>query len=151
VKPRRSGRWLAHPPLAPLLVCVLVVLVATTRLAVNTALASQALISVTIIDDPRPVEKWGYAPTNRKVPVGSWVTWSNDGYEAHSVTALNGAFDSGTLNPSEGFSWYFDEDGTYKYVCSLHDWMVGTIVVGSGEAPAPTDPPSDPTEDASEQ
>jgi len=143
---------LPRTALAPRLLSTLVALVAATLVAAGSAAASQTLVSVTIIDDPRPVEKWGYAPASRKVPVGSWVTWSNDGYEAHSVTALSGEFDSGTLNPSEGFSWYFDEDGTYKYTCSLHDWMVGTIVVGSGVAPTPTEsPPSEPTEDASEQ
>jgi plastocyanin len=99
--------------------------------------SSQALVSISIVDDPRPVEQWGFAPANRRVPVGSWVTWSNDGYDAHSVTSVDGSFDSSVLNPSEGFSWYFDQDGTYEYVCALHDWMVGSVIVGSGIAPQP--------------
>ncbi len=101
--------------------------------------SGQALVSISIVDDPRPVEQWGYAPANRRVPVGSWVTWSNDGYDAHSVTAVDGSFDSSILNPSEGFSWYFDQDGTYEYVCALHEWMVGRVIVGSGGAPEPSE------------
>jgi hypothetical protein len=101
---------------------------------------AQPLISINIVDDPRPQEKWGYAPANRKVPVGAWVTWSNAGYDQHTVTAVDGTFDSDILNPSEGFSWYFDQDGTFEYVCALHTWMVGKIVVGSGIAPPPTPP-----------
>jgi len=123
----------------------LVALAASVLPAASSALASQSLVSIAIIDDPRPIEKWGYAPANRKVPVGTWVTWSNDGYDAHSVTA-DGVFDSGVLNPSEGFSWYFDTDGTYQYICSLHDWMAGKIVVGTGIAPEPP-APEEPTQE----
>ncbi len=117
-----------------------------TCLPTAASAAGQTLVSVAIVDYPRPVEKWGYAPGNRKVPVGSWVTWSNDGTDAHTVTATDGTFDSALLNPSEGFSWYFDQNGTYQYVCTLHDWMKGTIVVGNGvavQAPAEPAPPPD--------
>jgi plastocyanin len=108
--------------------------------AASNAAAQSTLVSVNIVDDPRPQDKWGYAPGSRRVPVGTWVTWSNSGYEAHTVTALDGSFDSGELNPSEGFSWYFDQDGTYQYVCALHTWMTGKVIVGTGVAP---DPPPD--------
>ena len=56
------------------------------------------------------------------------------------MTALDGTFDSGDLDPSDGFSWYFDQLGTYEYVCSLHPWMTGEIVVAdTAEPPAPND------------
>ena len=96
--------------------------------------AGQELISVDIVDD-RPIEEWGYAPASLQVPVGSWVTWSNAGYDAHTVTARDASFDSGLLQPSEGFSWYFDQDGTFEYLCTFHDWMVASVIVGSGVAP----------------
>jgi plastocyanin len=85
--------------------------------------------SVLIVDDPRPQERWGYAPVTTRVVAGSWVTWSNGGVEAHSVTAADRSFDSGELNPSEGFSWYFDTSGEYDYVCTLHPWMQGRVMV----------------------
>jgi plastocyanin len=110
--------------------------------AAPTALAQTNMVSVDIVDDPRPVEKWGYAPASRKVATGTWVTWSNNGYDTHSVTATDESFDSGLLNPSEGFSWYFDQDGTYEYVCTLHTWMTGKVVVGSGVAPEATEEPT---------
>lgn len=92
--------------------------------------------SVNIVDAPRPQMKWGYAPATRVVPPGTWVTWSNNGEDAHTVTALDGSFDSGNLDPSEGFSWYFDQPGTYPYLCSWHPWMLGRVVV-SGAVPDP--------------
>jgi plastocyanin len=101
--------------------------------------------SIAIVDAPRPQAKWGYAPGMRAVAPGTWVTWSNDGQDAHTVTALDGSFDSGDLDPSEGFSWYFDQPGTFAYVCTLHPWMTGKIVVADGDpAPSGDAPPEDP-------
>ena len=118
------------------------------------AFALAPTVSISIIDAPRAQPKWGYAPANRKISPGTWVTWSNDGQDAHTVTAVDGSFDSGNLDPSEGFSWYFDQPGTFTYLCALHPWMTGKIVVGDGvavdpppadDAPAPDDtsPPAD--------
>jgi plastocyanin len=108
-----------------------------------TALAIGEQASVTIVDAPRPQTLWGYAPATRAIAAGTWVTWSNDGQDAHTVTAVDGAFDSGDLEPSEGFSWYFDQPGTFEYVCTLHSWMTGKIVVANGDQPSGTsDQPS---------
>ncbi|MBV9580265.1 MAG: hypothetical protein JO057_16880 [Chloroflexi bacterium] len=106
--------------------------------------SAQALgpsVAISIVQ-PRDQSRWGYTPTTRKVAPGTWVTWSNDGQDAHTVTADDSTFDSGNLDPSEGFSWYFDQPGTWHYTCSLHPWMTGTIIVGNGAAaqvaPTPT-------------
>jgi plastocyanin len=114
----------------------------------GTALAVGESVSIAIVDAPRPQTQWGYAPGARTVAPGTWVTWSNDGQDAHTVTAVDGSFDSGDLDPSEGFSWYFDQPGTVEYVCVLHPWMTGRIVVaGEGEQPPSGDePPDDPNE-----
>lgn len=111
---------------------LLLLLVSTS----GSALAVSDSVSVAIVDVPRPQTKWGYAPGTRRVAPGTWVTWSNDGQDAHTVTALDGSFDSGDLDPSEGFSWYFDQPGTIQYVCALHPWMTGTIVVTGSDQPA---------------
>jgi plastocyanin len=86
-------------------------------------------VAIDIVDDPRPQPEWGYAPEAMHVQPGSWVVWSNAGTDTHTVTAVDGAFDSRELNPSEGFSWYFTTPGTYAYVCALHPWMQGSVVV----------------------
>jgi plastocyanin len=103
------------------------------------ALAVGESVSIAIVDAPRPQTKWGYAPGTRTVAPGTWVTWSNDGQDAHTVTALDGSFDSGDLDPSEGFSWYFDQPGTIEYVCALHPWMTGKIVVADSPEPLSDD------------
>jgi plastocyanin len=93
------------------------------------ARALEGPVSVSIVDAPRPQEKWGFAPTTMTVPAGTWVTWSNTGGESHTVTAVDDSFDSGNLDPSEGFSWFFDTPGSYQYTCSYHSWMTATVVV----------------------
>jgi plastocyanin len=98
-------------------------------------------VTVNIVE-PKDQSKWGYAPATRRVAPGTWVTWSNNGQDEHTVTAVDGSFDSQTLEPSDGFSWYFDQPGTkVTYLCTLHPWMTGTIVVTGDPAPPP--PPDD--------
>jgi plastocyanin len=112
---------------------VIAALLAALMLAQGGAAPPAAIqpVSINIVDAPRPQEKWGFAPSARRVEPGTWITWSNAGGDSHSVTSVDGAFDSGELQPSEGFSWYFDQPGTYAYVCTLHPWMAGKIVVTS--------------------
>jgi len=101
-------------------------------------------VSISVVE-PRDQSKWGYAPANRNIAPGTWVTWSNNGQDEHTVTAVDGSFDSGNLDPSQGFSWFFDQPGSFQYTCTLHPWMLGTIVVGDSVAPQPpaTDEGSD--------
>jgi plastocyanin len=113
-----------------------VALLVALALSTTSTFAATDMVSINIVDAPRPQAKWGYAPTSRRVQPGTWVTWSNSGQDAHTVTASDGSFDSGNLDPSEGFSWYFDQAGTFTYLCALHPWMTGKIVVGDSVAPA---------------
>ncbi|MBV8719386.1 MAG: hypothetical protein JO020_05280 [Chloroflexi bacterium] len=94
-------------------------------------------VTINIVE-PKDQTKWGYAPATRRVAPGTWVTWSNNGQDEHTVTADDGSFDSQTLEPSDGFSWFFDQPGTQvHYVCTLHPWMQGTIIVTGTPAPPP--------------
>jgi len=70
-----------------------------------------------------------FAPTSLTVATGSTVTWTNRDEEPHSVVSESGLFRSGALDTNESFSFRFDKAGTYRYTCSIHPRMVGTIVV----------------------
>jgi len=107
-------------------------------LSVTPSAAAPQFVSISVVDLPRAQDQWGFAPATRRIQPGTWVTWSNAGQDAHTITAVDGSFDSGDLYPSEGFSWFFAEPGTFAYDCALHPWMTGTIVVGSGVSPTPT-------------
>lgn len=110
------------------------VVAAAVLLSFSVPAAAAPFTPVDIVDDPRPQPRWGYAPATTEVQTGTWVVWSNAGTDTHTVTALDGSFDSHELNPSEGFSWYFDTPGTYSYLCALHPWMTGTVVVQDADS-----------------
>jgi plastocyanin len=70
-----------------------------------------------------------FAPTVLKVPAGSTVTWTNKDQEPHTVVSIDGLFRSGALDTNDSFSFRFDKSGSYRYTCSIHPQMVGTIQV----------------------
>ncbi|GBC74116.1 Amicyanin [archaeon HR05] len=92
---------------------------------------------------PRPIE-W-YIPTNLKITVGDTVTWINNDTVTHTVTSgkgvsryegitgklgvADGKFDSGLIERGERWSYKFDEPGTFTYFCTIHPWMIGSVVV----------------------
>jgi plastocyanin len=79
------------------------------------------------------------------IAAGGSVTFRNDDDRAHTVTANDGAFDSGAIG--EGGSWKrpFKQAGTFGYLCAIHPEMTGKVVVegtgGSGGSPAPATTP----------
>jgi len=72
---------------------------------------------------------YGFDGESVEVPVGTTVTWTNDGGVIHTTTSSDGLWDSTVMQSGESFSYTFDEAGTYEYVCALHPSMVGSIVV----------------------
>lgn len=75
------------------------------------------------------IKNFAFNPKELQVPVGSTVTWTNLDSVAHTATADDGAFNSGNLNPGEGYSFEFETAGSFTYNCSYHPSMQGTIVV----------------------
>jgi plastocyanin len=85
--------------------------------------------------DPTPaadrieIAGFTFAPTPLRVPVGTVVTWTNLDPAAHTVSARDGSFDSGTLEPNSRFEATFDRAGTFAYVCRIHPTMRGSVRV----------------------
>jgi plastocyanin len=75
------------------------------------------------------VKDFTFAPTPLTVKAGSTVTWTNKDDEPHTVVSDTGLFRSGGMDTNESFSYKFDKPGTYRFTCSIHPRMVGTIVV----------------------
>jgi nitrite reductase (NO-forming) len=71
-----------------------------------------------------------YSVNMLMVPLGATVTWTNrDPGIVHTVTAVDGSFDSGILNEGQTFSFTFDTPGEFEYFCSPHPWMRARIMV----------------------
>ncbi|HLZ96725.1 MAG TPA: cupredoxin family copper-binding protein [Steroidobacteraceae bacterium] len=75
------------------------------------------------------VKGFAFVPTPLTVKAGSTVTWVNRDDEPHTVVSDTGMFKSGGMDTNETFSYKFDRPGTYRFACSIHPRMVGTIVV----------------------
>ena len=71
----------------------------------------------------------GFTPSYIEVVMGTTVEWTNSDTFSHTVTDVNGEFDSGTIANGEAWEWTFDSIGTYAYKCTFHTVMQGTIVV----------------------
>jgi plastocyanin len=75
------------------------------------------------------ISNYSFNPVTFEVPAGTTVTWTNTDSVSHTVTAGDGAFNSGNLNNGQAFSHQVDTAGTYTYGCSYHPNMQATVVV----------------------
>ena len=75
------------------------------------------------------IKDFHFAPMSLSIPVGTTVTWKNMDGEPHTVVSIEGVFRSGGLDQDDSFTFKFDKPGTYKFLCSIHPQMLGTITV----------------------
>ncbi len=74
------------------------------------------------------IDNFTFEPARLTVKVGTTVTWKNRDDIPHTVVAA-GKFRSKTLDTDDSYSLTFTAAGDYKYFCSLHPHMTGTIKV----------------------
>ncbi|MBV9860239.1 MAG: cupredoxin family copper-binding protein [Alphaproteobacteria bacterium] len=113
-----------------------------TRRAVATAAALVALVSSAnwlarhghaaaaaapqvVIDD------FTFGPAVMTVARGTTVTWTNKDDDPHTVASDGDPklFKSPALDTDQSFAFTFNEAGTFKYFCTIHPRMRGTVVV----------------------
>ena len=66
------------------------------------------------------------------VTAGTTITWTNRDDIPHTVTADDGpppSYRSHPLDTGDSFARLYDKPGTYRYFCSLHPKMRGTVIV----------------------
>ena len=90
-----------------------------------------------------------FDPAVTKIDVGGTVTWTNTDGQTHTVSSgkqsddtYGTIFESGLTSFKAGktFSYTFPVAGTFDYLCQLHPWMTGEVIVGgsSEETGTPT-------------
>ncbi len=72
-----------------------------------------------------------FEPDDLAVRPGTTVTWVNQDDRDHTVTADEGAWDSGLIPPGESFAYTFEQPGIYLYHCALHGGPGGEGMAGS--------------------
>lgn len=75
------------------------------------------------------VKNMAFSPASLSVTPGTTITWVNNDGVAHTVTADDGSFDSGSIAPGNSFTHTFSSAGTVNYHCSIHPMMKGAVTV----------------------
>ena len=83
-----------------------------------------------------------FSPATTTIHVGDTITWSNSGPSSHTATARNGSFNTGILKKGQSASHTFTQPGTFAYVCQIHPFMHGTIIVLASTTSTTTTPAS---------
>jgi len=91
-----------------------------------------------------------FIPSVATVDLGAVVTWENTDNAAHTATSgsatdgPDGVWDSSLMMVNGSFSYTADTVGTFDYICMVHPWMAGTLIVedGTSSTPADTVPPT---------
>jgi plastocyanin len=74
------------------------------------------------------IDNFTFEPKDLTVKVGTTVTWKNRDDIPHTVVSA-GKFRSKTMDTDGTFSFTFTAAGEYKYFCSLHPHMTGSVKV----------------------
>ena len=83
-----------------------------------------------VATDKVTIQNFAFSPASITVKVGTKVTWTNKDSAAHTVTGdSNDGPASGTLAQDASYSFTFTKAGTFKYDCSIHPDMKGTVIV----------------------
>jgi plastocyanin len=128
---RARVRSLAHPVgILALIVCTVLLDACGSPDAKTAQPAAGSILptaAITVV-----IKNSGYQPANFTVPPGATVTVRNDDPGIHTLTADNGAFNTGNIN--RGLPATFTAPttpGRYPYHCLFHDYMTGVLTVSS--------------------
>jgi amicyanin len=102
---------------------------------------SQAVSQAMAEDAAVKIDNFTFGPQELKVKAGTTVTWTNGDDIPHTVVSPNN-FRSKVMDTDGTYSFTFTTPGTYKYFCSLHPHMTGTIIVeaATGSVAPPQSP-----------
>lgn len=75
------------------------------------------------------ISGFAFGPSRIEVSAGTTIEWRNADPVAHTVTASDGSFDSGLIDPGATWRRTFDRPGTYGFHCTPHPFMTGVVIV----------------------
>ena len=111
----------------------IVVLTAACGSSAAPAAAAPAATAAAAASGAIDISGFAFKPATLDVSKGTKVTWTNkDGTTHHVASGVpgspDGKFDGGVAGGAT-FSFTFNDAGTFKYFCSIHTTMLGTITV----------------------
>jgi plastocyanin len=70
-----------------------------------------------------------FAPSRLEVTAGTTIRWTNNDQLVHTITADDGSWDSGPIEPGQTWSRTFAQPGEYAVHCTPHPFMKAVVVV----------------------
>jgi amicyanin len=102
-----------------------------TPSAASSAASSTGPVKV-VATNTVSIKNFAFSPATITVKPDTTVTWVNHDEDAHTVTfQSNPKVASNPLQGNQSFSHTFQTAGTYSYICSIHPFMHGKVVVAS--------------------
>jgi plastocyanin len=76
------------------------------------------------------ISNFMFSPMSLRVSPGATIKVTNKDSATHTLTATGGQFDTGNVAQNQTKTFKApSKPGTYHYICSIHQYMMGTIVV----------------------
>jgi plastocyanin len=116
MKPPAIGAALA-------LVCALVLVISQAAPASSGPARASSGSAVTV-----DISHFKFHPPTVRIRKGTKVVFSNSSPIAHTATR-KGSFDTGRIKSGHSVAVRFKQSGTFAYVCKIHPFMHGKIVV----------------------
>ncbi len=80
--------------------------------------------------DSITIRNFAFSPSTLTVAPGATVTVTNMDQVAHTLTATKGGFSTGTIEAGQSKTFTAPNTaGSYPYICSIHQYMSGTLTV----------------------
>lgn len=81
------------------------------------------------------IKNFSFQPAQLTVKPGETVEFKNEDMYAHTVTADDGSFDSGLIQPGSSWKLTVTKPGTVAYHCRPHPNMMAKLVTAAGQTP----------------
>jgi LPXTG-motif cell wall-anchored protein len=94
----------------------------------STLVSAASSASVSILDGSSQ-SAFRFSPSSVTVGVGETVTWINNGSAPEGHNVAGDGLGSPTLHDGQSYSHTFTSSGTFSYICSIHPFMKGTVIV----------------------
>ncbi len=76
------------------------------------------------------IRNFAFAPVDITVQAGATITVMNEDSTAHTLTASDKSFDTGTIDAGKSSTFKAPaKSGSYPYACTIHPFMHGTLTV----------------------
>jgi plastocyanin len=91
--------------------------------------AGDAVVAAATSPATVQIDNFAFTPATLTVTAGTTVTWKNEDDSPHRIGDKDGTFRSAALDTDDAFSHTFATPGEYPYICTIHPYMVGKIIV----------------------